>query len=158
MNKLKYILSLSILFLNNNIISMEKAVDEQKDYDEQSLMLHLSDEVIMYIIELRSREYINNLDDIFTFDKEILKNKIEEIKELRSTSTRLRSLFHKSLTILKNLKQKKKDLSSNKLNLNQKLIEILNKGTKSKEDFKSAVKLILAGPMLMLKIKTVIQL
>lgn len=160
MNKLKYlyIISLSILFLNNNIISMEKTADEQ---NEQSLILCLPDELIACIIEQYAKEYIKNWNDIFYFNQADFRkirlicrifNRCYEEKRLIPLIQDLKQKrFLELFVILKDQSQKEyKDLYSNTLNLNQKLIKILNKDggfiTRgiSKDDLKTAIKLILA--------------
>ena len=137
---------------------MEKTADEQ---NEQSLILCLADELITCIIEQYAKEYIKNWNDIFYFNKADFRkirlicrifNRCYEEKRLIPLLKDLKQKrFLELFVILKDQSQKEyKDLSSNKLNLNQKLIEILNKDggfiTRgiSKEDFKTAIKLILA--------------
>ncbi|CDK30214.1 ankyrin repeat domain-containing protein [Candidatus Babela massiliensis] len=162
MNKIKhvYIILLSILFMNN-IISMENQdyIASEQETQLLSLPAELMTAIINETVIQQVKETINEWNDIFQQPKKInlqdtalasqqfkdvlnvalkspsLKNYINDLKS-KHFDELFEDLKHQSI-------EEYRDLSTEDLNKN--LFNILNKETISKEDFKVAVKLILAG-------------
>ncbi len=163
MNILKYLMmALSIISIGN-LISMEKVnIEKYFDYEEQEspllkFPLELLICIIKPIIELKTIEEINNWNDIFQESNQIKIN-LDNIKEI---SKKLYNSVNGTLTsktlknIIINLKQdrfnylkeqiKKQYKGISTEDLNEALIDILNKWEASEEDLKGAVRLIIAG-------------
>ncbi len=166
MNKIKhlYIILLSILFMNNNVVSMS-----QPNYiatEQESQLLSLPAELMTAIINetviQQVKETINRWNNIFQEPKINLQNIAlvsRQFKDVLNVALKSPSLKNYLNQLVKELKSKRFDELFKNLkiksieeykglsieSLNQALTKILNKAAISKEGFKVVVKLILAG-------------
>ena len=166
MNKIKhaYIILLSVLFMNN-IISMEDQdyIASEKESQLLSLPAELMTGIINKTVIQQVKETINEWSDIFQQPKKINLQNIalvsQQFKDVLNVALKSPSLKNYLNQLVKDLKQARfdelfEDLKYQSIEqykglstqaLNRALTKILKKLEISKEDFKVAVKLILAG-------------
>ncbi len=170
MNRLKYvyIILLSVLFLNNDIISMKDQdyMATEQELQLLSLLAELIEGIINETVIQQVKQTINkDYDDIFNEPKTIKVNLqnialvSQQFKDVLNVALKSQSFKDHLNQLVKDLKSKRfdelfeqlkeqsieeyKGLSTQDLNKN--LFNILNKEEISKDDFKEAVRLILAG-------------
>ncbi|CDK30211.1 ankyrin repeat domain-containing protein [Candidatus Babela massiliensis] len=166
MNKIKhlYIILLSVLFINNNFVSMGKPnyIATEQESQLLSLPAELMTNIVNETVVQQLKETINEWNDIFQDPKINLQNIALvslQFKDVLNVALKLPSLKNYLNQLVKDLKSKRfdelfEDLRHQSIEqykglpkdkLNQALTKILNKAAISKEGFKVVMQLILAG-------------